>query len=410
MKRLIFVWAFVSILSLGLVHADSNSEFFITNVSPEEFSPSDLKLLNVTIKNIGSGSATGVTLETRINETSPIKIVGQSKQYFGYVGPRKEATLQFRLYVDEAAPKGIYEIPFLVSWKVEGLIPVQKPYGTEYTNKKSVMVNSWVRIVGSRNLAKLDVLNITMIPEVVKPGDTFDLGLTLKNVGGEPADSINVKLLPTPPFTPIGDDAETYLGSLDPDKTHDITFKINVDIAAPSRQYTMNFITIYESRNIRFRKNGSFGILVKGSPTIYIQEIILEPSKLEPDTEGLLMIRIINTGTERAEDVKIRIIGANNILTETYHFIGEVGINKVETASFGIYVDPSLKKGVYGLNIDITYKDRFENRYSTSKIQEVSIFPSDSILVYILAAAGVIGFSAIVFFGIATAKAWVRKR
>ncbi len=119
-------------------------------------------------------------------------------------------------------------------------------------------------------------------------------------------------------------------------------------------------------------KNTTIGIAVKGEPRIFIQELLLEPDKLTIDTEGLFMITLINTGTESAEDVKISISGADDILTEGHQFIGEIAPGESQTTTFGVSVDEEAKIGKHGLKISISYEDKFGTGYSNSKIYEIS--------------------------------------
>ena len=170
-------------------------------------------------------------------------------------------------------------------------------------------------------------------------------------------------------------------------------------ISTPSSYYKIPLILEYADEFRSHEKNTSIGIGVKGVPRIFIQEIILEPSKLTTATDGLLMLRLINTGTESAEDAKIRIPGADNILTEEHQFIGEIAPGESQTAAFGVVVDEEAKIGKHGLTISMSYKDKYGASYTNSKIYELSIFAAKPLIpsVYIYAFIVIVVLSIIAY-------------
>jgi len=140
---------------------------------------------------------------------------------------------------------------------------------------------------------------------------------------------------------------------------------------------------------------------VKGEPRIFIQETVLEPSKLTTATDGLFMIRLINTGTESAEDTKIRISGADDILSEEHQFIGEIAPDKSQTAIFGVAVDEEAKIGKHGIMMNISYKDKYGTSYANSKVYEISIYAAEplipSVYIYIYAFIVIVVLSIIAY-------------
>ncbi|MHA2336497.1 MAG: COG1361 S-layer family protein [Candidatus Hodarchaeales archaeon] len=514
-QLLITVITILSILSL--VHADENVDFFITNISQIEFFPAESASLAVTYENIGTGTAYDLISEIN-TEGLPIRNLGDSTRYTEYVEvsplSKNYTTVTYNVYVDELADEGIYVIPLTLLWKTESrssriktyeisvrvagaknigkldvstvktqpdiiapgsifnvtfdlinvgeadankislnLIP-SYPFSSignipsvfistlkpnqkatvnfslgvdssanaglysiltnlEYFSKdvKISLENNSFGVIIVESVGILDISNVTIKKEIIQPGDIFEIELSPKNLGTHPINDLSIKLIPKPPFGTIKGVPEAYIRSLNPNDVGNAKFKISVDRIAPSRQfYPMDFEVEYKSQNKKYEKNGTFNIIVKGEPTLYIQEIIVEPTKLTAGSEGLMLIRLINTGTERAEDLTIRVSGGENILTESYRFIGGLEINDLETSSFGIYVDPNLKSGIYALDMDISYKDRYGNYYSSQKTSEISIFKSSSLITYIFVLGGFLGVSVLIFIIVVTAKGWMVKK
>jgi hypothetical protein len=512
-KKIVLIFISISILSIiPASYSQGRIGFVITNISQLEFQPSESTTLTIMFENIGSGDVEELfsTIDT---SGLPIRNLGESTKYIGSLRNYPQANVSYNLYIDEFAVKGIYTIPIFLHFKTVSKQP------------KADILNISVRVVGSRNIAKVEVTEIKTPSSVypgnivdigfniknvgkedadrvtlalildypfssignlaskfinqlrsndskilnfslgidslaepglydvgvnldyfsknvaissannsfgvevkesigildiskvsikggeVKPGDIFELEFVPKNLGTEPLENINIRLLPKPPFGSIEGVPEAFINSLEHNEVGRAIFKLNVDRVAPTKQfYPMDFEVEYTSRNKKFEKNGTFTIPVKGQPIIYIQEIIIEPNRITTGSEGLMLVRIINAGTERAEDLKIKVSGGENILTESYHFIGGLEIDSLETSTFGIYVNPGLNPGVYALDMAISYKDRYGNEYSNQKTSELSIFKASSIMKFVLLAGGFIGFSLIIFLIITTAKAWVAKK
>lgn len=402
MKRVFYVLMFFLFLSsiaitVGTAEEDNyRSKFCITNISPTEFRPAESSTISITLKNIGNRSAYHVATEILIDDTSPVKVIGKAKKSVGHfthhsIGRDREATVQYEIYVDKYAEIGVYYIPLRVIWG-------DKP--EKEGNMSREILNIGIRVIGCAKEAKIDILNVTTVPEVLKPGQEGVLKVQLKNIGYSTINSLKVRLSVAPPFTPIRSDLDEYIATLNPNETVGVNFNVGVDRQAESKHYELNLQLEYEDETARVNlENSTIGIKVKGRPTIYIQEIILEPSKLTRGTSGLFMVRLINTGTEDAEDVKIRISGAKDILTEGHQFIGEIASGESQTTTFGIFADKEAKIGKHGLKISISYEDKFGASYANSKIYEISIFPSKPFIPrkYIYALIAIVALSAIVY-------------
>lgn len=376
MKKAVFLVIIITVLlslslfSINAVAAGSeNSKFCITKIRPENLHPADVSSVSITLKNIGTHSAYHVAIEVLVDDKSAVKVVGRAKKNVGTsplhsLGCDREATVQYDFYIDKNAEATVYPVQMRVIWSDD----------FEEPSFKNELLDFGIRVSGHSKEAEIDVLDVTTVPAEVTPGTEAALEIKLQNIGYSTISLLNVKLIAEYPFTPLDSDLEEYITELNPDAIITVRFNLAVDSKASSSCYEIPLIIEYEDDFGSHRKNTSIGIPVKGNPKVLIQEIILEPSKLITDTEGLFMIRVINTGTESAEDVKIRISGAEDILTEEHQFIGEITPGESETTTFGVSVAKEAGIGKHGLKISISYEDRFGTSYSNSKIYEITIF------------------------------------
>ncbi len=402
MKKTVFlviiILTVLAMITINTVQSEEN-KFIITDVTPESLQPSEITTVSITLKNIGTRAAYHVATEVLADDRSPLKVLGRAKKSIettslNSLGRNRKITVQYDFYIDTNAKATIYPIPLRVIWSDE-----PEPEKSIIDEFKSEELYFGIKVSGQAKEAKVDILNVTTVPAVIEPGTKATLEIKHKNIGELAISSLNVRLLAEYPFTPVGSNLEVYINELDPGETVTARFNIAVDVHAPSSYYEIPLILEYADEFRTHEKNTSIGIEVKGVPRIFIQEIILEPSKLTTGTEGLLMIRLINTGTESAEDAKIRIPGAGNILTEEHQFIGEIAPGESQTAAFGVAVDKEAKIGKHGLTISMSCKDKYGASYGNSKIYELSIFAVEPLIpsAYIYAFIVIVLLSIIVY-------------
>ena len=394
----IIILTVLSMICINTVESEEN-KFIITAVTPENLQPSEITTVSIKLKNIGTHVAYHVATEVLADDRSPLKVLGRAKKSIettslNSLGRNREVIVQYDFYIDTNAKAAVYPIPLRVLW-----CDKPEPEESIIDEFNSEELYFGIKVSGQAKEAKIDILNVTTVPAVIEPGTKASLEIKLKNIGELAISSLNVRLLAEYPFTPVGSNLEVYINELNPEETVTARFNIAVDVRAPGSYYEIPLILEYADEFRTHEKNTSIGIEVKGVPRIFIQEIILEPSKLTIDTEGLLMIRVINTGTESAEDAKIRIPGADNILTEEHQFIGEIAPGESQTAAFGVAVDEEAKIGKHGLTISISYKDKYGASYTNSKIHELSIFAAKPLIpsVYIYAFIVIVVLSIIVY-------------
>ncbi len=358
----------------GSVETAQYHQFVITGVSPVEFYPSDVKTINVTIQNIYNYSAFGVSTVIDKDKADPIKITHELQKYVGKeIGGGQNFTIQYEVYIKDIVAKGTYYIPLSVMWSsVE-----------DGTVKRQEDLYIGIKIAENPEVIKIDTVNVTTIPEHIKSGDTFKLKVTLKNIGNNKLNQIRAALDLKMPFSSIGASTEQYVPLLEPGQSAEVIFNLQVDKSTISRLYNFNFTLEYKDYTNRLQsQQGSIGINVEESSEVYIQDVTLDPTTLNQESEGLLMVQIANAGTNEVKNVRVTVFGGEKILTQTQNFIGIIrpGPSASETTSFGVQVDPEIEPGDYGLNIQINYDDVNGEHRSRSNLYIVKISEASSII------------------------------
>ncbi len=358
----------------GEVEPTQYQQFVITDVSPVEYYPSDIKTINITIQNIYDYSAFGVSAVIDKDKADPIKFTHELQKYVGNeVGGGQKVTIQYEVYIRDTIPKGTYYIPLTVLWSTV----------EDGTVKRQEDLYIGIKVAENPDVIKIDTINVTTIPENIKPGDTFKLKVTLKNIGNSKLNQIRAALDVKMPFSSVGSSTEQYISSLEPGQNTEASFSLQTDKSAISRLYNFNFTLEYKDYTNRLQsQQGNIGINVQEASEAYIQDITLDPTTLNPGSGGLLMVRLANAGTNDIKNVRITIFGGDKILTQTQNFLGVIrpGAPSAETTSFGVNVDPDTQAGNYGLSIQINYDDVNGKHYSKSNLYIIKIDKKSSII------------------------------
>lgn len=340
-------------------------QFTISNVSQYDFYPGEAGIINITIKNVRKNSVFEVS--SNIVSSEPLKVKKELSKYRqGEFGPNQEHTFQYEIYVEDDASKGVYNLSLSVLWTSEDRGVTQQQED----------LNIGIEIISNPEDTKIDIISITTVPEQIKPGDNFELKVMLNNIGKSKLTQIKAGMGVNLPFSSVGSSTQQYITLMDPGQSAEVIFNMEVDKNALSHLYNFNFTLEYaDNTNIVKHQTNNFGIDIEEISHVYIQDVTLEPTALVPDTEGLLLIQIANGGTNEIKNIRINIFGGEQILTQTQNFIGILrpGISASETTSFGVWVNPDIEAGEYGLNIQINYDDVNGIHQSKSNLYVVKV-------------------------------------
>ncbi|MFQ5887427.1 MAG: COG1361 S-layer family protein, partial [Candidatus Hydrothermarchaeales archaeon] len=284
-------------LCLAVVNADENSRFYITEVSPRKFQPSQEGLITVTIKNDGSGVASQVTGEVVVSDiTGPIKFIGETKSFAGSLtaagGPvgkvegGSSAALQYRIKVDDDASSGVYYAPLNVVWV------------TEASAEKSDTLYFGIEVAGK---ADLRISSVSTSPSKIYPDSDFNLSLGIEHTGGDKARSVTVSLGLPAEFE--GENTAS-LGTISSSGSATATLNLKCLKNSESKTYNIPVDMVYiDDKGVEQTIKRSFDLFVdkRGEVKIQIGGVTTSPTKIYPDTDFNLTLTLENTGAQDAK-------------------------------------------------------------------------------------------------------------
>jgi len=379
MKLIIGILLLGILIPAGNLHAQT-ADFYLIEAAPLEVSPSEVTTLNVTFRNLGSGT-TGyaVYLKSSLDpsDTSPIDPIGPAKiflgtakeaaasgEFFGLVKQSDIITLSYDIEVEPGAEEKTHSIPLVLEWKDPNLVT------------QTQTLNIGIRV----KELEADFQVVDFEPKRFEPGDVTDLRLKIKNIGDTFAKKLKISIDPSDvaPIDPIGV-LEIQKEIVQPGEIIEISYPIFVNLDATENVYytpiTLSWET-YESKS----QNLSIGTYIRGSITLGIASVATDPEELRSGTDDVkLTVTVKNSGGADASDAKMA-IQFNAPFKPSYSqsdaaYIGSIGTDGTQTATFYFDLEEVAEEGKYAIPLTLKYRDEKDVEYEFSSSVDLIIEP-----------------------------------
>jgi len=350
-------------------------------VTPKEVYPGGEFSLSINLKNNSTkDKAKNIVLEIK-------KIEGKNDLSFFYpknktttrradeIEAGKDILLDFSFQVDKGAPTGIYRLVVNISWQDEG--------GKNYNSEELISITISPPSIENRPLLTID--NFGTEPSEVSAGDTFELKIFIKNIGGKVANNIKFEIKKIEGkevlqyFSPVKSGNIVYLDKIEKNEVKNLSMNFLVNDNTPSGNYNFILTFTYEDEN-RINYDGSeiIGIYVqekKEKADIDIVSYKLSEDKIIPGNDFILTIKIANSGILDAKNVKIypsNIEGESGLKYFSLKDEGMLSLNSLKsneeyTHNFYFYVDKNAIGKLYSMIFKIEYDDVKNVSYSKTK-------------------------------------------
>lgn len=327
-------------------------------VTPAVLLPGDLGTVTLTIKNtaqsasvkentgIISGGTFASTKSTDINvyvervslEGNGVTVMTGAFDRLGEIGPGQSVPVTF--VIKAPAQDGIY---FPEVW-----INVKDGRSTRYP----VMVNVNTDISTQKKPA-LAVMQ--QLPERVAPGEDCAAGIRITNTGLTRASDIAIGINSTTPSLVLTTPGRYYEDHLEPGEWMDLTIRLATDKNTPTGLDPVTLAISYRNPDGTLeRQTETLGIPVKGRADIAVKSFAADPVRPVPGNAFTLVVRVENTGTDRATSVQA-VLDSPFAGTKAA-FIGSVDKDSDAPAIFYLQ---ATKDGTVPVNITITYTDDY---------------------------------------------------
>ena len=313
-------------------------------VTPAVLMPGDMGTVTLTIKNTAQSASekenTGINvfIENVHLEENGIGVLTDDVERLGELGPGQSIPVMFVIRAPEKS--GIY-LP-------EVWIDVKDGRSTRYPI--TVNVNTDI------STQKKPSLSITQdLPDRVAPGETCTAVITVKNTGLARASDISMGVNSSTKSLVLTTTGRYYIEHLDPGEQSSITLHLATDKNTPLGIDLVNLLITYRNPDgTTGQQTETVGIPVKGRADIAVSSVTTDPVRPVPGNAFTLILRIENTGTDRATSVRATLDSPFAGTRDA--FIGS--IDKDSDAPTIFYLQ-ATSDGAVPANLTISYNDDF---------------------------------------------------
>lgn len=348
----------LSFISATVTAADPTVIVTDYTVTPAVLMPGDTGTITFTIKNtaqaasekentgIVSGGIFASTKNTDINvfienvhlEENGIKVLNEDFDRVGELGPGQSVPVTF--VIKAPAKSGIY---FPEAW-----IDVKDGMSTRYP----ILVNVNTDIATQK---KPSLAISRTLPVQVAPGDDVAAELTIENTGLTRASDISIVANSTVKSIVLTTTGRYYIGFLDPSEKSTISLRFASDRNTPVGINPVTLSVSYKNMDgTTERQTETLGIPFKGRAGIAISSVTTDPVRPVPGNPFTLVVRVENTGTDRATSVRATL--DSGFAGTKDAFIGSIDKDSDAPAIFFLQ---ATKEGTVPAAISISYNDEY---------------------------------------------------
>ena len=263
------------------------------------------------------------------------------------------------------------------------------------TKSGAFMDDFTVHVVGE---TLLEITGVTTSIDPIEPGSDFELGIMVKNIGSNAIKWMKVILNPNPSVSqdmtgqmtgqltqvttqtpvavsssviiPISSDLERVFKDISPGQKISASYSLSVEVGAESKNHAMAVTLVYQDETgMVLTESRTIGIKIKGSPSLELQGIEVDPTVPYHGDEAIISVTLENSGTAEARSVKVVL---QSSLGQYTSFIGTMKRNENNAAVFKMLI-PDVEKSfpetlinnllnrtetnMYSLTIQVFYED-----------------------------------------------------
>lgn len=216
--------------------------------------------------------------------------------------------------------------------------------------------------------AAINVDIIGQAPNPARPGESFELTLSVQNIGNENLKNIVVTVQPEYPFSAIeGESLSKTISYLNARQNKNdaatVKFKVKVDSDVPAGTYELNVVT---TDSTGATKTTTFDVEVRGKE--YAQIVTISKASIDFATEEQLDFVITNTGSSPLKNLKISWVDSTGTILPVYSdntkYISYLAPNDSVTVNYIVMADVNANPGLYQLDITLEVED-YDSNIST---------------------------------------------
>ncbi|MCK5176763.1 MAG: DUF11 domain-containing protein, partial [Candidatus Aenigmarchaeota archaeon] len=317
-------------------------------------------------------------------------------------------TVYYKLFVSELAKQGDADIK--IKYKIGDKAWVTKTFTLRIRSNQSL----------------LTVEQIRTSPQTINPGSICTVSLTLKNNGDDDIKNVILNIVPVTivtqatgttyiesEFTPYEDSTEKIIKSIEKGTSETITFKLIASSNAELKPYKMPVQIAYEDRmGVSYSKEIYVGLIVK-EDVDYISLAETEEQLIE-NSKNKVYVTISNKGKSKMNFVYVEILPSDeyDILSTSGIYLGNLDSDDEDNAEYELFFHQYNYPKDVPLNVKISYRDAYNNKYTDSKKLNVMVYTKKDIAKFdeIKGSSSVATYAIVLIFVLFVLWMWKRRK
>lgn len=206
-------------------------------------------------------------------------------------------------------------------------------------------------------------------PAPVGPGESFDLWLSIQNVGSTSGtsavdlDDVEIELVEDFPFTlQNSEDAIKELGNLAEGESVTVKYELRVDKDVYAGENELHFIVKHSNNPTGIESSGLVIDVEVVDTTLDIVSVDTDPDELEPGQIAEIEITVMNNAYSLFRNLEMELESAASVPIIPYQMTNKLTLRQLDsgeahTFTYYVITDESATAGVYSVPFLFTYDD-----------------------------------------------------
>jgi len=371
---LVFLMPFSYAIELNTSSSNIESNFAdlyiaVLKYEPYPVSPGEYFNLWLEIENKGLYDAKNVNFVLDPKYPFFLDPSENANRTFSNISTHSGILVKYKVRVDEKAVEGATLLDYY------------------YTISNKKPVESQVSILIQTIKAILSVEDVKTVPEIVAPGETANITVTLKNnadsylkyvttslqllyssLTAESASAATSSFIELP-FTPVGGGNEKSVYQIAPNEKINFNFQVVANPDAEIKPYKIPInINYFDELGKNYSRVEIVGIIVGSMPDVYS---IIDSSTLKGSGQsGEITIKFVNKGTSPIKFLNVMLKESKNykIVSSSQAYLGKIDSDDYDTATFRIYLNRINRNGSVEIPLNYEYMDGNNKKYSIDDV------------------------------------------
>ncbi|MFH1443192.1 MAG: hypothetical protein ABIG96_04115 [Candidatus Micrarchaeota archaeon] len=331
-------------------------------ISQESVKPGDSFTLEATIENSGGAIRNSYLSYT---STAAFTFEGTTKIDVGDLNTGEKRRITIPILAGNSMTAGYYSVPFALN----------------FDDPVTAGNNETLYFGPITAVTDYEIFSITAQTEDATPGGKGIFRIIVKNTGTFDLRNFKIGLQSATFFTPL-DFTEKTIDLIRVGDTRQVEFEVGIGTNIVAQVYPLPLTITYQTKSGSQTVTKSVGVRIGGAPDLSLY-ISSNPAVITNDNKPYsISIQVSNTGNTPVRALAVK---ANSkeleILSPKDAFIGTLSLDDYSTVQYDAVIKKGVAPGHYNIEIELSYKDSYNQPHLEKKMVGFQIFSQELALV-----------------------------